>query len=134
MAKKSQTKARRNNTVVGHQVVNSHNSGSVHTDARVNRSRAVKREFNHCTFNYSGIPHKSSVSDFTDEELRKAMRNKFYSDILPMCQDMDDEVRYEEMAEKEMPEKSFSWKKVSKRISLAAAIGGLVWIAYKSFL
>lgn len=133
MAKKSQTNARRNNTVVGHQIVNHHNSGSVNTDTRVNRSKAVKKEFNNCTFTYTGTPHKCSISDFTDEELRRRMRNKIYFDILPMYSRSSEEISSEEIAEKEMPEKSFSWKKVAKRMSLAAAIGGLVWIAYKTF-
>lgn len=73
MAKKSQTRARRNNTVVGHQVVNSHNSGSVHTDARVNRSKAVKREFNNCTFNYGYNLHTSKIADFADEEIKDTL-------------------------------------------------------------
>ena len=73
MAKKSQTKARRNNTVVGHQVVNSHNSGSVNTDTRVNRSKAVKREFNNCTFNYGYNPHSCKIADFADEEIKDTL-------------------------------------------------------------
>lgn len=134
MAKKSQTNARRNNTVVGHQIVNRHNLGSVNTDARVNRSKAVKKEFNNCTFTYTGTPHKCYISDFTDEKLRKRMRSKIYLDILPMYSSSAEEISSEEIADKEFSEKSFSWKKVAKRLGIAAAIGGLVWVGYKYFL
>lgn len=70
MCRRNQTNARRNNTVVGHQVVNSHNSGSVHTDARVNQSRTVKREFNNCYFTYFNEDHKTPIEDFMDEEVK----------------------------------------------------------------
>lgn len=54
MAKKSQTKARRNNTQAGQRVVNFYNHGTVNVDARQNNSKSYKHENNGCTVNYPG--------------------------------------------------------------------------------
>lgn len=70
MCRRNQKNARRNNTEVGHQVVNSHNSGSVHTDARVNKSKTLKREFNNCYFTYFNENHTTPIEDFMDEEVK----------------------------------------------------------------
>lgn len=53
MAKKSQTRARRNNTQVGPQVVNFYNHGTVNVDARQNNSTSPKYNYSGCTFNYA---------------------------------------------------------------------------------
>ena len=49
MAKKSQTRARRNNTQVGSQVVNFYNHGTVNVDARQNNSTSPKSVYSYCT-------------------------------------------------------------------------------------
>ena len=49
MAKKSQTRARRNNTQVGPQVVNFYNHGTVNVDARQNNSTSPKNTYTYCT-------------------------------------------------------------------------------------
>lgn len=52
MAKKSQTRARRNNTQVGPKVANFYNYGTVNVDARQNNSTTIKHENTGCTINY----------------------------------------------------------------------------------
>lgn len=49
MAKKSQIRARRNNTKVGSQVVNFYNHGTVNVDARQNNSTSPKSTYSYCT-------------------------------------------------------------------------------------
>ena len=123
MAKKNQTKARRNNTVVGHQVVNSHNSGSVHTDARVNRSKAVKREFNNCTFNYGCNPHTCKIVDFADEEIKDTLN--FENENIqgnPQLIEAKTTVEVEETKDKKSPNKMSGWKKFWLGTGIVAGI------------
>lgn len=131
MCKRNQKKARRTNKVVGRQIVKGHNSESGKTDDSVKRPRVERRVFKHSIFTYMGTPHKCSVSDFTDEELRKMMRSKFYSDILPMCSGSSDEIISKEISNKGFTEKSFSWKNIAKGIGIAAVLGGVIWIGSK---
>lgn len=67
MAKKSQTKARRNNTQMGQRVVNYYyNHGTVNIDARQNNSKSFRHENNGCTVNYPMQSAGNSIGDFIE--------------------------------------------------------------------
>ena len=108
--------------MVGHQIVNSHNSGSVNTDARVNRSRAEKNEFKGCTFNYGCTSHPCRIDNLKEEDILEVLvtQNDDIS-VAPSLIEVGKNVGVNSLI-KENPEKMSSWKKWVKRIGIAGCI------------
>lgn len=133
MAKKSQTRARRNNTQVGPQVVNFYNHGTVNVDARQNNSTSPKYSYSGCTFNYSQS-RPFTIEDQIDpgHPIFSQSRNDSEIEVIPETIQMEEATSPTEIQNDTRTSKNLISNKMWQKIAVAglatAAMLSLVFI------